>query len=69
MNEAGLAELLTPAEVAKILKIHYRGVLDLIHLGKLMGYRIGRQYRISREDLRSYMESTRVESPWGNQSL
>ncbi|NVM57366.1 MAG: helix-turn-helix domain-containing protein [Desulfobacterales bacterium] len=63
-QEADLPGLLTPTEVAKKLRIGYRGALDLIALGKLRAYRIGRVYRISRKELQRYLESTRVESPW-----
>lgn len=57
-------ELLTPKEIAEILRIGYRSVLDLILMGKLEAYRVGRVYRISRSDLQSYLESTKVRSRW-----
>lgn len=59
-----IADLLTPSEAAGILRIGYRRVLDLIALGELRAYRIGRVFRISRVELYRYLESTRVESPW-----
>ena len=46
----------TPAEVAKILHISYRRVLDEIVLGRLDAIQIGRQYRISDHDLESYIK-------------
>lgn len=64
MNDKPVEELLTPKEVAAILRTGYRRILDLIALGELRAFRIGRVFRISREDLRRYLESTRVESPW-----
>ena len=69
MNEDQTEELMTPREVAAYLRTGYRRVLDLIALGELRAYRIGRVFRISREDLQRYLKSTRVESPWSNQGL
>lgn len=59
--------LLTPNEVANILKINYRKVLDLIALGELPACRIGRVFRIPKEDLSRYIHSVKVASPWSNQ--
>lgn len=39
-------ELYTPEETAKILKIGYRKVLDMIHLKKIGAYKIGKKYMI-----------------------
>jgi len=61
-----MTDLLTPKEVADILRINYRKVLDLIALGDLRAYRVGRVFRVSRNDLLRYMQSARVHSPWGN---
>ena len=52
--------LLTIEQVAELLGVRYRSVLDLIHLGKLRAYKIGRSYRIAEEDLRRYLGSVRL---------
>lgn len=57
-------DLLTLREVGQILKVGYRRVLDMIALGDLRAYRIGRLFRISRKELQRYLESTVVESSW-----
>ena len=46
----------TPKEVGDILKVNYRKILDLIIIGKLSAIRIGRQYRISENELEEYVK-------------
>ena len=41
----------SPKEVSDILKLNYRTILDLIVMGELPAIRIGKQYRISEDDL------------------
>ena len=48
-------ELLTPREVAEILKISYEQTLHLIRCGKLQAIKIGRQYRITENDLTAFI--------------
>ena len=64
MND--MDSFLTPKEVAKILKVNYRKVLDLIVGGELKAYRVGRMFRIPRRELQRYLRSVRVETPWEN---
>ena len=53
-------KLLNPHQVANILAINYRKVLDLINLKKLPAIKIERQYRIKESDLYAFIEDNRV---------
>ena len=57
-------QLLTPREAADLLRVNYRTVLDLIAMGELRASRIGRIFRINRNEIPRYLKSTEVESPW-----
>lgn len=59
-------QLLTPREAAALLKVNYRTVLDLITMGELRASRIGRLFRINRNEIARYLRSTEVQSPWAN---
>ena len=50
-------KLFTPQEIAIVLKINYRKVLDLIHIGELQAYRVGNSLRISEESLIQYLDN------------
>jgi len=62
-------QLLTPKEVALIMKINYRKVLDMIALGQLKAYQVGRVFRISQDDLNKFLESSRYHEPWSHHLL
>ena len=51
-------------EVAGILNISYRKVLDQIHMGNLKAIQIGSIFRIDQSDLRAFIESSQVNSVW-----
>jgi excisionase family DNA binding protein len=52
-------EYLTPAEVAKKLRIHERTVRRLLVDGKLPGVRVGaRKWRVSAAALKAYFEQS-----------
>jgi excisionase family DNA binding protein len=55
--------LLTPEQVADILQIHVLTVYNYIRQGKLSAIRLGRSYRIVREDLNHLIEDNRVKKP------
>jgi len=55
------SQLLTPSDVSDILKINYRKVLELILLGVIPAYQVGRQYRISQIDLNNYLSKNKVK--------
>ena len=59
-----MKSLLTVHQVAELLGVRYRSVLDLIHLGQLRAFKIGRNYRIAEEDLRRYLGSVRLHLDW-----
>ena len=48
-------DLLTPREVAEILKISYENALSLIKYGGLRAIKLGRQYRVSAKDLADFI--------------
>ena len=49
-------KLYTVAEVAEILKVHINTVRRLLKSRKLESIRVGNQYRISEEQLNSYLK-------------
>jgi len=49
--ERGAQHLLTAAEVAVELRVSYQGCLGLIRRGVVPGRRVGKSYRVRREDL------------------
>ena len=51
-------------EVAEILSISYRRVLDLIALGEIQAVRIGNLYRISPYSLDQFLKEKQVKSFW-----
>ena len=51
----------TAMEVSKILKIHYRGVLDEITLCRLSAFKVGKQYRILESSLARYIQENTIE--------
>ena len=53
--------LFTPQEVSKILKVGYRTVLDLIHLGKMDSIKIGRKFRITQTSLNKYLSENTLK--------
>lgn len=56
--------LLTPQETAEILRIKYHRVLDLMHMGKLQAYKIGRKYFFSEAAINEFLEQSKFISPW-----
>ena len=51
----------TAMEVSKLLKVHYRSVLDEITLGRLSAFKVGKQYRILESSLSRYIQDNKVE--------
>ena len=50
-----LPEMLTPKEVAAILKISYESALAFIKYSSIDYIRIGNQYRVSAEKLKAFL--------------
>ena len=46
-----MEEIMTPSEVAALLKIHLKTVYKLAEKGTIPGNRIGRSWRFSRSDV------------------
>ena len=55
-----MQELYTPKEVADMMKISYRKVLDLIKNGDLSAIQVPGGYRVQYEDLVKYYEKNGV---------
>ena len=51
----------TAMEVSKLLKIHYRSVLDEITLGRLSAFKVGKQYRVTESSLSRYIQENTIE--------
>ncbi len=50
-----MPEMLTPREVAEILKISYEAALSFIKYSGIDYHKIGNQYRVSAEKLRAFL--------------
>jgi excisionase family DNA binding protein len=55
-----LPDVLTVQEAANILRIHFNTVKRLLNLGKLPGRKVGRQWRIDRDDLKQFIDKKEV---------
>lgn len=49
-------KLYTPKQVAEILQINWRTVLNYIKSGKLKALKLGRGFRIEEKDLRAFID-------------
>jgi excisionase family DNA binding protein len=52
-----MEEIMTPSEVADLLKIHLKTVYKLAEKGVIPGNRIGRSWRFSRSDVLELVSS------------
>ncbi len=52
-----MEEIMTPSEVAALLKIHLKTVYKLAEKGVIPGNRIGRSWRFSRSDVMELVSS------------
>ncbi len=52
-----MEEIMTPSEVADLLKIHLKTVYKLAEKGVIPGNRIGRSWRFSRNDVMELVSS------------
>ncbi len=64
MSKKNLIILYKPKEVAEILKLSYRSILDMILMGDLKAFKIRGVYRISDKEINRYLQSAEVESFW-----
>lgn len=56
-NSSARARFLTPAEVADLLRVSSMTVYRLIKSGELRAARIGKSYRISEDDVDTYLQA------------
>ncbi len=49
--------LLTPAQIAERLQLQERTVTRWLRTGYLRGFKLGKEWRVSSEDLRSFIEN------------
>lgn len=52
-----ISEYLTPREVMDLLYIGKNTLYKLLNSGELKGFRIGKQWRVSKSKLKEYVES------------
>lgn len=57
MNEGSMKAVLTPRDVAEILKISRNKTYELFHRQNFPGFRIGKQYRIRHDKFLLWMDS------------
>lgn len=57
-------DLLTPTEVLGCLRVNVRTVYRLMRTGDLPAVRVGRQWRVRRSDLDSWLRRQAPEPPW-----
>lgn len=57
--------LMTVAEVAEVLRVSRMTVYRLIKGGELTAIRVGKNYRIRRQDLEAYLTSGSVQADEG----
>lgn len=55
-NFSGIPAIMTFNEARAVLKIGRNKMLELIHSGELPAFRIGNRWRVTRENLISYIE-------------
>lgn len=55
MTTHDIPVIMTFSECQKILKVGKNTLLDLLHSGKLDGFRIGNRWRITRDSLVEYV--------------
>ena len=63
-----MEEIMTPSEVAALLKIHLKTVYKLAEKGAIPGSRIGRSWRFSRNDVLELVSSRPMSMPDNGES-
>ena len=59
MNE----KLLTPSNVASRLQVNERTVTLWLRKGQLRGFKVGKEWRISPDDLQAFLEASENKQP------
>ena len=60
MYNKGMEKLLTPEDIAEILGIHIETVRRFAREGRLVGVKIGLDWRFKREDVEEFIEERRM---------
>lgn len=60
MYHIGTMRTYTGREIAEILRIHPRSVARLIRRGELGGFKVGRMWRVTEQDLEKFIEERRA---------
>ncbi len=47
----------TVDEVCNILKLHFQSVLKLLRKNELQGFKAGREWRVTKQDLEAYINT------------
>jgi excisionase family DNA binding protein len=58
-----VSDIMTPEQVAEYLQVSSATVYGCIRQGKLVAFRVGQQYRISRENLDLFLLSNATSQP------
>ncbi len=53
-----IEKLLTPADVADRLQVNKRTVTQWLRKGHLRGFKVGKEWRISPDDLQAFLEAS-----------
>lgn len=61
-----MESLLTLHETSELLNVSYNKVRDLIHMGKLQAYKIGREFRIPMYAIHEFLDKSKYKSYWKN---
>ncbi len=48
--------LLTPAQIAEVLQLKERTVTQWLRKGRMRGFKVGKEWRVSRTDLDNFLE-------------
>src|SRR5262245_14484154 len=56
-------QLFSVEQAAQLLNLHVRTVRGYVRRGRLKAKRIGKQYRITREDLQAFSGTTEIDKP------
>jgi excisionase family DNA binding protein len=61
--------LLTPTDVANRLQVNERTVTQWLRKGHLRGFKIGKEWRISPDDLQAFLEASANKPPGNPRSV
>jgi excisionase family DNA binding protein len=64
-----MEEIMTPSEVAALLKIHLKTVYKLAEKGVIPGNRIGRSWRFSRSDVLELVSTKSMGLPENGETI